>query len=171
MPFAAWYSLPSMLLLRCSLFCNLRGKRPSLSLVFNVYSFVVSVSWVGVVAGVLINLMELLQLLTNINSVFLGLTVFAWANSVPDYLSITALVRRGYTSTAISGIFSAQLLNFLIGFGASCVLNSLDGSYAFRLFDLGDNTFQELSELIVLFVVGLALVYMVSLFVVVLRNR
>ena len=90
---------------------------------------------------------------------------------MPDYLSITALVRRGYTSTAISGIFSAQLLNFLIGFGASCVLNSLDGSYAFRLFDLGDNTFQELSALVVLFVVGLALVHMVSLFVVVLRNR
>lgn len=115
--------------------------------------------------------MELLQLLTNINSVFLGLTVFAWANCVADYLSITAFVRRGYKFTAISGIFSAQLFNFLIGFGISSLINSIDGSYSFKLFDLGSTTFQELSELIVLFVVGLALLFMVSLFVIVVRNK
>jgi len=87
----------------------------------------------------------LLQLLTNINSVFLGLTVFAWTNCIADYLSIAAFVKRGYTFTAISGIFSAQLFNFLMGFGISSVINSLQGSYEFKLFDLGSTTFEELS--------------------------
>ncbi len=145
MPYALWYTLPSLLLLIYSIVSNLRGRKPSFSILYNIYAFVVSVSWIGVVAGVLINLMELLQLLTNINSVFLGLTVFAWANCMADYLSITAFVKRGYKFTAISGIFSAQLFNFLIGFGVSSVINSLDGSYPFKLFDLGSTTFQELS--------------------------
>ena len=79
--------------------------------------------------NVLINLMELLQLLTNINSIFLGLTVFAWANSIGDYLSITTFAKRGYCSTAVAGIFSGQLLNFLIGFGVALIVNSFSGEY------------------------------------------
>ncbi len=79
--------------------------------------------------GVLINLLELVQLLTNINSVFLGLTVIAWANTIGDYLSITAFAKKGRASTAVSGVFSGQLFNFLIGFGASLLIQSSEGEY------------------------------------------
>jgi len=71
--------------------------------------------------------MELLQLLTNINSVFLGLTVLAGAASIGDYLSITTFAKKGYASTAVAGVFSGQLMNFLLGMGVSNVLNSIDG--------------------------------------------
>jgi sodium/potassium/calcium exchanger 6 len=79
--------------------------------------------------GVLINLLELVQLLTNINSVFLGLTLIAWANTIGDYLSITAFAKKGRASTAVSGVFSGQLFNFLIGFGASLLIQSSEGEY------------------------------------------
>lgn len=75
----------------------------------------------------LINLLELIQLLTNINPVFLGLTLIAWANTIGDYLSITAFAKKGRASTAVSGVFSGQLFNFLIGFGASLSMQSSDG--------------------------------------------
>jgi sodium/potassium/calcium exchanger 6 len=107
------------------LFYSLRGAKPYFITIYNIYSFFVIVAWISLVVAALINMMELLQLLTNINSVFLGLTVFAWANSIGDYLSITTFAKRGYSSTAISGIFSGQLLNFLIGFGVSLIINSL----------------------------------------------
>ena len=110
----------------------MRGLKPHWVTIYNIYSFAVIVCWISLVVGVLINLMELLQLLTNVNSVFLGLTVFAWANSIGDYLSITTFAKRSYSSTAVSGIFSGQLLNFLIGFGVSIIINSIaNGEYDF----------------------------------------
>lgn len=135
--------------------------------IFNIYSFVVIVSWISLVVGVLINLVELLQLLTNINPVFLGLTVFAWANSIGDYLSITTFAKKAYSSTAVSGIFSGQLLNFLIGFGVSLIVNSLQlGEYPFKILQMEGDTYDRLSEVIVIVVIGLALLYMVLLMVI-----
>lgn len=107
--------------------------------------------------------MELLQLLTNINSVFLGMTVFAWANSIGDYLSITTFGKKGYSSTAVAGIFSGQLLNFLIGFGVTLILNSKGGEYEFQIFKISRSSFDLLSDTIVVLVIGLAFIYMVTL--------
>jgi len=118
--------IPSALLLIYLIYNFAKGTQPYFTTVYNLYSFVVVVTWITLVVGVLINLMELLQLLTNINSVFLGLTVFAGAGSIGDYISITTFAKRGFSSTAVSGVFSGQLLNFLIGFGIALVINSLN---------------------------------------------
>jgi Ca2+/Na+ antiporter len=55
---------------------------PKYTKVFTIYSFLVSISALTVVCSILVNFVELIQLLTGVNSVFLGLTVFAWANSI-----------------------------------------------------------------------------------------
>ncbi len=88
-----------------------------------------------------------------------------------DYLSITTFAKRGFNSTAISGIFSGQLLNFLMGFGISCVMRSIDGDYPFEIFVLDDNTYQRISDVIVIVVIGLTFAYMVILFVLVAMRR
>ena len=114
---------------------TVRGRELYFTTIFNIYSFVVAIFWITLVVGVLINLIELLQLLTNINSIFLGLTVLAGAASIGDYVSIVTFAKRGYSSTAVSGVFSGQLLNFLIGFGVALILNSISkGEYDFDLF-------------------------------------
>lgn len=124
--------MPSAILLMYLLVTVLREKDLYFTTIYNIYAFVVIVCWISLVVGILLNLMELLQMLTNVNSVFLGLTVFAWANSIGDYLSIVTFAKKGYSSTAVAGIFSGQLLNFLIGFGIALILNSLnDGEYSF----------------------------------------
>lgn len=82
-PFAAWFSFPPILLLVHSLLSIFRHSRPSSSTIFySIYSFIVVVCWITMICSILINLLELLQLLTNINPVFLGLTVLAWANCI-----------------------------------------------------------------------------------------
>jgi Ca2+/Na+ antiporter len=55
------------------------------------------------------------------------MTLVAWSNSIGDYLSCTMFAKRNIASTAVAGIFSGQLFNFLIGFGASLVIQSIDG--------------------------------------------
>ena len=49
---------------------------------YTLYSFLVTIAWLTLVCAILINLLELLQLLTDINPVFLGLTFLAWANCI-----------------------------------------------------------------------------------------
>jgi Ca2+/Na+ antiporter len=89
-PFAVWFSLPAVLLLCHSAICIIRRNSPSSSTIFySVYSFLVVVCWITMICSVLINLLELLQLLTNINPVFLGLTVLAWANCIGGRVSAT----------------------------------------------------------------------------------
>ena len=126
MPTAVLFLIPSVLLI--ILYTIFKASK-AVTILFNVYSFIVTVAWITFIVSILINLMELLQLLTNINSVFLGLTILAGAASIGDYMSITAFARKGNDCTAITGIFSGQLLNFLIGFGASLIINSLTGEY------------------------------------------
>lgn len=170
--YAVWLCIPSAVLLLYLLYNILRKKDLYFVTIYNIYSFVVIVSWISLVVGVLLNLMELLQMLTNVNSVFLGLTVFAWANSIGDYLSIVTFAKKGYSSTAVSGVFSGQLLNFLIGFGVALILNSLtNGEYDFQIFAITGSTYEKLSDLIVLVVIGLSFIYMTVMFVVLIQTK
>lgn len=52
-------------------------------------------------------------------------------------------------------------MNFLLGFGISSVIKSLDGGYEFVIFDFKGSTFDKLSDAIVVSVIGLSLVYMI----------
>jgi hypothetical protein len=83
LPLAAWFSFPPLLLLFHSLYCVFARKVPlGAVILYASYSFVMVVCWITVVCSALINLLELLQMLTNVNTVFLGLTVLAWANCI-----------------------------------------------------------------------------------------
>ena len=127
--------------------------------------------WIALVVSILLDVVQLLQLLTNVNSIFLGLTVFAGAASIGDYASIITFAKKGYSSTAVSGVFSGQLLNFLIGFGVALIINSLDGEYDFDIFDIQGTTYDILSDLIVLIVIGMAFIYMVGMIIIVLVTK
>lgn len=99
------------------------------------------------------------------------MTCLAWANSIGDYLSIVAFAKRGRASTAISGIFSGQLFNFLIGFGALLIIQSFDGEFQFDIFSFEGSTFDVLSDSIVLLVIGSGLLYFCFLFYKVISNK
>jgi sodium/potassium/calcium exchanger 6 len=72
--------------------------------------------------------MELFQLLTGANTVFIGLTVLAWANSVGDYLTIVHFARHGHPQTAVAGVFPGQLFNFYLGFCIALIIQCLGKS-------------------------------------------
>lgn len=171
-PLAIWFSIPSALLLVYMIYNIIKKQKPYYTTVFNIYSFIVIVTWLTLIVNVLINHMELLQLLTNVNPIFLGLTVFAGAGSIGDYLSIVTFAKRGYSSTSVSAIFSGQLLNFLIGFGIAKIMKSIsDGEHDFDIFNISGSTFDVLSDLIVIIVIAMSVVFMVIMLVVIVVKR
>jgi Ca2+/Na+ antiporter len=114
--------------------------------------------------------MGLLQLLTNFNPMFLGLTIFAGAGSTGDYLSKAA--KRGLSSTAVSGVLSGQLLNFFIGFSIAKIITSIsNGEVDFNIFDLSESSFNVLSNLIVVIVIAMSFVYMVIMMFIIIRKK
>lgn len=127
MPLIVYVCIPAVLLTSHTLICWFKGWKPIECAFYTIYAFILTIAWLTLVVGVLINLLELVQLLTNINPVFLGLTALAWANCIGDYMSVNAFAKRGRAATAVSGIFSGQLFNFLIGFGASLIVQSAGG--------------------------------------------
>jgi Ca2+/Na+ antiporter len=86
----------------------------------------------------LLNLLELFQVVTSINSVFLGLTLLAFGNSIGginikfkiDYFSIVAFAKQGKGMTSIAGVYSGQLFNLLFGLGISMLLRSIKKGYS-----------------------------------------
>lgn len=158
--------LPSLALLIYLIICVSKNRTPSLTF-FSIYAFIVTISILTLFCSILINLMEMMQILTGINSVFLGLTVFAWANCFGgtifthlDYLSITRFAALGNPRTAVAGIFSGQLFNFLLGFGISLFMKSLKGAYEYRIFKFGGDKYDIISDSIVVVVIIAGLVYL-----------
>jgi hypothetical protein len=93
LPLAVWFSFPPLLLLFHSLYCIFTRKVPIGSVILYAgYSFILVVCWITVVCSALINLLELLQMLTNMNTVFLGLTVLAWANCIGGMYAFTQII-------------------------------------------------------------------------------
>lgn len=44
-------------------------------------------------------------------------------------MTISHFAKTGNSATAVSGIYSGQLFNFLLGFGVSLLIQSIDGEY------------------------------------------
>ena len=83
-----------------------------------------------------------------------------------DYLSITAFATKGNASTAVAGVFSGQLFNFLVGFAGSLFIQGLDGDVDFALFDFEGSVFDIISDSIVMVVIVSILFYLILMLVI-----
>lgn len=164
-------SIPAILFIIHTIICWTKGWKPLESAFYTIHSFVITIAWLSLVCGILINLLEFVQVLTNINAVFLGMTCLAWANSIGDYRSITTFAKQGLVSTAIAGIFSGQLFNFFVGFGSSLMVQSSREAFEFNIFSLEGLPFDIISSLIALHVIMASLGYLCFVFYKVLKNK
>ena len=93
--------------------------------------------WTYVLVGLLINLLGCLGVLLNLDQTYLGLTVLAVGNALPDALTTIALCKQGAGTLALSGGYAGQLFGFLVGFGISMLKLTLkEGPQDFNLFDM-----------------------------------
>lgn len=88
-----------------------------------------------------------------------------------DYLTITHFAKKGNPNTAVAGIFSGQLFNFLLGFGVSLMIQSINGEYEYKIFDFKGTTYDKISDAIVMSVIVSGLVYLIIAVVITIKNK
>lgn len=88
----------------------------------------------------LINLLKVVGLVFNLDDSYLGFTVIAIGNSLPDLFNTFALLHgEGFETMALSGAYNGQLFGLLIGFGlANLKMTLTKGSQKFQLFNPKD---------------------------------
>lgn len=101
----------------------------------NIWSVLSGMMWSYLVIAVLIDLLTCIGVLAKLSKVFIGLTVLAVGNALPDALTTLALAKHGQALTGITGTYAGQLFGLLIGFGLAQLQNTLRlGPQTFNLF-------------------------------------
>jgi sodium/potassium/calcium exchanger 6 len=102
----------------------------------NILGVIGGLMWTYVMVGLLIDLLGALGIILNLDTTYLGLTVLAVGNALPDALTTIALCKAGAGTLALSGGYAGQLFGLLIGFGISMLKLTLTaGPQPFDLFD------------------------------------
>jgi sodium/potassium/calcium exchanger 6 len=93
--------------------------------------------WMYFMIELLISLLNAVGMVFDLEASFLGFTVLAIGNALPDALSTFALFEKeGQAVMALSGAYNGQLFGLLIGFGLGNLKMTLNmGPQTFRLFD------------------------------------
>jgi sodium/potassium/calcium exchanger 6 len=111
--------------------------------------------WTYVLVGFLIDLLNCFGVLLGLDNTFLGLTILAVGNALPDALTTISLVKAGQGTMAIAGGYAGQLFGLLIGFGlAQLKTTMISGPQTFDLF----NPASINENILDLIVVGTALI-------------
>lgn len=134
------------------------GSYPKFHMLLVILGVVSGLMWTKVMVEILIDILETLGVILNLTEAFLGLTVLAIGNALPDALTTISLVKSGAGTMAISGGYAGQLFGFLVGFGISMLKLTLkSGSQDFDIFNM-KNISENILTLIVLGVALLALI-------------
>lgn len=105
--------------------------------------------------------MTCIGLIAQLSNTFLGLTVLAIGNALPDALTTIALAKKGQAITGIIGTYAGQLFGLLIGFGVAQLKTTIKSGS--QVFDLFTNPKPNMLDIIVimfsLFTLVFSLVY------------
>lgn len=131
---------PLQVLISILIFCYTEDENPKLPMVMLLVSSAMSVCWIYMISNLIMDMLNLVQAVSGVSRVFLGLTLLSLGNSLGDLFVDTALAKQGFTTMAFTGIFSGQLLNLLIGFALNCLMSWISAkkhgkSTDFELFD------------------------------------
>lgn len=135
------------------------NKPPKWFILISLLGVISGLMWTYLLIGYLIDMLELLGVVLNLEETYLGLTILAIGNALPDALTTISLCKEGAGVLAISGGYAGQLFGYLVGFGVSMLkLTWKKGPQKFDLFDMAKIR-QNVLDLAVIFIIFLTLVY------------
>lgn len=70
-------------------------------LIISLWGFMVSIAWISSYVGEIIGVLKIFGLLTGISELLLGLTVFAFGNSLRDLVTNLSMAKLGYPVIAM----------------------------------------------------------------------
>lgn len=125
-------------------------KIPKYFIIIDLIAILCGVLWTKIACGLLVDLLSFVGVLTNLSSTYLGLTVIAVGNALPDGLTTIAIAKKGQAVMGLTGGIVGQLFGLLVGFGVSMLKKTLnEGEQVFDLFN-GDKISENLLDLIVI---------------------
>jgi sodium/potassium/calcium exchanger 6 len=124
-----------------------------------ILGVVAGLMWTYVLVGILIDLLNCFGTLLGLDSTYLGLTILAVGNALPDALTTISLCKTGQATMALAGGYAGQLFGLLIGFGLAQFKTTLiSGPQVFDLFNPASID-KNMLDLIVLSVAFVCLVF------------
>ncbi|KAL9181417.1 hypothetical protein ACHAXT_010222 [Thalassiosira profunda] len=87
------------------------------SLPISLYGFLIAATWIDVISGELVNVLEFSGVVLWIPAPIMGMTVLAWGNSVGDWTTNGTLAMRGLADMSMAACFAGPSFNLLVGLG------------------------------------------------------
>jgi len=73
---------------------------------FNIISCISGLMWSYLATNILIDFLTMIGVITQLSSTYLGLTILAIGNALPDGLTVIALSKKGMAEMAITGVYA-----------------------------------------------------------------
>lgn len=144
-------------------------KLPPYFLVIDLLSIFCGILWTKLCCGALVNLLSFVGLLTNLSTTYLGLTILAVGNALPDGLTTISIAKQGQAIMGLTGGIAGQLFGLLIGFGLAMLKQTLLVGHSL-VFDLFNPKSFEENQLDII-VIGFALCTLCFMFIYGICNR
>ena len=101
-----------------------RGLPPSYIGIFIVFSIIFSINFISWISNFIVDFLNILGFATYLDTSFLGITILAFGNSVGDLIADTTMAQKNKGEMAITGTFSSQTFNLLVGLGCSLIITN-----------------------------------------------
>lgn len=79
---------------------------PKYFTLLNVFSAIVGLIWSYIISSVLIDLLSMVGIIAKLDSTYLGLTILAVGNALPDSLTVVSLAKTGHATMGITGVYA-----------------------------------------------------------------
>jgi sodium/potassium/calcium exchanger 6 len=107
-----------------------------LEIFYELISVLAAIGWISIFAGLVIDCISFLAFYFSINEVILATLLLSAGNTVGDYFGNGALAKTGEEIMAMMGVYSGQLFNNFVGFGAVMFASTNAGITDFDIFAL-----------------------------------
>ena len=114
-------ALSALLSLLIALFTNDTAPAQAVFWLFQVWSFIMGMMWIYMLANVIVDILVMYQCITGVSAALLGLTLLSWGNSIGDAFASVAISKKGFGEMALTGCIAGPVFNLLLGLGLTCL--------------------------------------------------
>jgi len=91
--------------------------------------------WIYLLAEIIVDLLELLGIITGLPASLLGLTILSWGNSLGDAIASISISKVGLGEMAVTSCIAGPAFNLMCGLGITTLVTNLsqDGAVSFDI--------------------------------------
>ncbi|CAD8059397.1 unnamed protein product [Paramecium sonneborni] len=136
---------------------------PNYYLYIQIYITIVSLVWIYCLSGILIDTLTFFGMLTNLSNSYLGMTIIAMGNALPDGIVTMTLAKQGYAVMGITGAYFGQIFGLLVGLGISLIKTNLKTGASVK-FDLFNQDLMQQNLIMIIIIFSTLFVLIITFF-------